>query len=265
VFEVQDPLVPLVELRFDEGSGSTTANSGATTTAHPVANLIGQGLDWSTNVPPHGGRSALDFGVNSADRALELEGERVAALQNLRSFTLTGWINCRDATVGSGGNRILTAMNNGGDGFDLVMLADGRLQLGVNEWPDGSPARSSPGQIPVDPTAAGSNWRFFAVTCDASRVPAIVNFYFGSPEHEAKLDTTLTCDRGPLGNDPGPVAVGHFNRLTRAGHTDRMFRGLIDEIRIHGSTQDGAGALTLPQIRQIQASCPDIRLSFSEL
>ena len=154
VFEVQDPWLPLVELRLNEGIGSTTVNSGATTTAHPVANFIGQGVDWSTNAPPHGGQSALDFGANPGNRALELEGDRVSALQNLRSFTLSGWVNCRDATVGSGGNRILTAINHGGDGFDLVMLADGCLQLGVNEWPDGSPARGSPGQIPVDPTAA---------------------------------------------------------------------------------------------------------------
>jgi hypothetical protein len=133
-----------------------------------------------------------------------------------------------------------------------VMTSDGRLQLGVNQWPDGSPARSSAGQIPAHPDAPVANWRFFAVTYDATRSPAEVKFYFGTADQDASLDTTVAYDRGQLGEDPGPLAVGHFNRRTRPGHTDRMFRGLIDEIRVHGSRLDGAGALTLDQIRALQ-------------
>jgi hypothetical protein len=91
----------------------------------------------------------VDFGSAPANRAVELTGDVVSALKGLKSFTLSGWVNCRSAQVGSGGNRIVTAIHHGGDGFDLVMLADGRLQLGVNEWPDGSPARSSARQIPA--------------------------------------------------------------------------------------------------------------------
>lgn len=62
----------------------------------------------------------------------------------------------------------------------------------------------------------------------------------------------MADDRGPVGEDPGPLAIGHFNRLTRANHTDRLFRGLLDEIRLHGSRLDGTGALTLDQLRAVQ-------------
>jgi hypothetical protein len=76
------------------------------------------------------------------------------------------------------------------------------------------------------------------------------------------LDATVAYDRGPVGEDLGPLAVGHFNRLTRPDATDRMFRGLIDEIRVHGSPLDGTGALTLEQIRAVQrAAAPTVRVA----
>ncbi|MBP8260659.1 MAG: DUF4038 domain-containing protein [Verrucomicrobia bacterium] len=251
-FDAQDALRPIAELRFKEGRGETTANTGTSAHAHPTLALTDKQLAWTTNTPPGGGAAALDFGSTPADRAVELTGDLVAALKGLKSFTLSGWINCRSAQVGSGGNRIVSAINQGGDGFDLVMTGDGRLQLGVNQWPDGSPARSSARQIPAQPGAPAANWRFFAVTYDATRSPAEVKFYFGTPERQAALDATVAYDRGPVGEDLGPLAVGHFNRLTRPEAADRMFRGVLDEIRVHGSALDGTGALTLEQIRALQ-------------
>jgi len=250
-FQGYDASRPIVELQFNEGRGRTTANTGTSADAHAIARLIDERLAWSASSPP-GGNGSLDFGAEHADRAVELDGGPVAALAGLRSFTLTGWVNCRSARVGSGGNRIVTAINHGGDGFDLVMLADGRLQLGVNQWPDGSPAKSSPARIPADAATPAANWRFFAVTYDATQTPAEVKFYFGAPAQPATLDATVAYDTGPEGEDLGPLAVGHFNSRTRPGHTDRMFRGLIDEIRVFGSRFDGSGVLTLEQIRNIQ-------------
>ncbi|MHB0958894.1 MAG: DUF5060 domain-containing protein [Pirellulaceae bacterium] len=250
-FDAQDASRPIVELRFNEGRGQSTANTGTSVGAHPKAALTDKQLTWTTNTPPGGGPTALDFGSEPANRAVELTGDVASALKGLKSFTLSGWINCRNAQVGSGGNRIVTAIHHGGDGFDLVMLADGRLQLGVNQWPDGSPARSSAHQIPAHPEAPAANWRFFAVTYDATCSPAEVKFYFGTPEQQAALDATVAYDRGPVGEFIGPLAAGHFNRLTRPEATDRMFRGMLDEIRIHGSLLDGTGALTLEQIRAL--------------
>jgi hypothetical protein len=48
------------------------------------------------------------------------------------------------------------------------------------------------------------------------------------------------------------LTIGAFNPTTRAGKGDRMFRGLIDDIRVFGSAADGAGALQFEQIRNIQ-------------
>jgi hypothetical protein len=255
-FEVQDLSRPIVELRFDEGRGMVATNTGRSARTSGTGKFTDKTLSWSTNVPPGGGASALDLGNQPLAHAVELEGDVADALKGLRSFTLSGWINCRSRETGSGGNRIVSSSNHGGDGFDLVMLSDGALQLAVNQWPDGSPARSSTGQIPADPEVPSRNWLFFAVTYDATRTPAEVKFHFGAPDQEARLDQVVPYDRGIVGGQPGPLSVGHFNSRTRAGNADRMFRGLIDEIRVYGSQLDGAGALTLVQIRALQSGKP---------
>ena len=124
--------------------------------------------------------------------------------------------------------------------------------LGVNAYPDVSPARSRPNAISVDPKAGKDNWRFFAVTYDATAAIEQVEFYLGDASHAAELDRSVTYAQGPLGPRTGPLTIGAFSPATRTGKGDRLFRGLIDDIRIFGSSTDGAGALSLEQVRDIQ-------------
>jgi hypothetical protein len=194
----------------------------------------------------------VDFGRPSGEYAVDLGDNGLEALNGLQSFTISGWVNCRDATTGPGGNRIVTTVNSGGDGFDLVFLRDGRLQLSVNQWPDSLPTQSSPGKISVDPEAGQANWRFFAVTYDSTAANDHVTFYFGTAGQPAARDTAITYHRGAVGPTCGPLAIGHFNKTTRNGNGDRMFRGMLDNIRIHGSTVGSSGALDLAEIRQLQ-------------
>jgi hypothetical protein len=54
-----------------------------------------------------------------------------------------------------------------------------------------------------------------------------------------------------VGTGTGALTVGHFHPAMRSNHSDRMFRGLIDEVRFFGSKLDGSGALSLDAIRTI--------------
>ena len=137
-------------------------------------------------------------------------------------------------------------------GLDLVVEKKGELVLGVNAYPDASPARSRPKAISVDSKAGKDNWRFFAVTYDATATGDQVRFYFGDARRAAEQDRSVTYAQGPLSPRTGPLTVGAFNPATRTGKGDRLFRGLIDDIRVFGSSSDGAGALTLEQICNIQ-------------
>ena len=75
-----------------------------------------------------------------------------------------------------------------------------------------------------------------------------VQFYFGNNATDAQLDVTRSYPgRGVTGSNIGKLAIGAFNDATRNAFTyDRMFKGLIDDIQIHGS------ALTIQNIVAVQ-------------
>jgi hypothetical protein len=252
-----------VSVSFSEGSGTTTGNS---------ADLEGSGVFvqrdgfpiFSENVPtgelaPANNTSSIDFGMieaGQAGRAIDFTNPFGNTLGSMTAFTVTGWLNSRDLTDGSGGNRIvfgLAAAN--GPGLDLVQLEDGSLQLGVNQWPDNTPARSSAGWITADPQAGSENWVYFAVTYDGSLQAGNVHFYFGSATQPAMLDFgPLDYNRGPIGQS-GPLTLGNFGSSIGArnetGANSRVFRGLMDEIKIFNS------ALSAEEILEAQKAAAD--------
>ena len=250
----RNPERPLVVLDFSEGQGGTTANLGATADTYLAATLTPDWPRWSTDSPVAGHGVCLDFGLKPGEYAVDLGSDAPELLRGLKSFTITAWLNCRSLDVGPGGNRIVHMADTMGSraGLDLVVEKKGELVLGVNAYPDASPARSRPNAISADPNAGKDNWRFFAVTYDATAARDQVRFYFGDARRAAELDRSETYAQGPLGPRTGPLTVGAFNPATRTGKGDRLFRGLIDDIRVFGSSSDGAGALTLEQICNIQ-------------
>jgi hypothetical protein len=244
------PPVLIVELRFSENGMGWTSNTGASAAQAPTASFAGRPA-WIGVVPPFGGPSALDFSAGSLD--LAGAGE---SLRGLKSFTVTGWINARGS---ADGGRIVHWLAPKGDGVDLAWRADGALQLGVNQPADASIARSAPGlAMPAGPAAndqaLGANWRFFAVTYDSTLPSGHAKFYVGTPAGDAALKGSADLARGHVGAKVSPsLGVGAASRPAGGDHP---FRGLIDEVRIFGSTLDGAGALPLPQIIALQMGQP---------
>ena len=209
------PLGPvlIVELGFREGGGASTANTGA---ASGTASL--GGIGWSGRVPVAGGPSAGEW---TRDGVVELPA--IENLKGLASFTISGWVLRKESKE--------DVRLAGWPGAELLLKPDGRLQLGE--------ASTAPGQVPLE-DAKGTDpdkaWRFFAATADASGV----KFYVGTRDDNAKL-----VGSGPRGTStarPGPLRLG-------AG---RGFRGLIDEVRVHGSAVDGSGALGAEAVVRVQ-------------
>ena len=132
-------LTPLIDLKFNETSGNpvNTGTLSSTFTRSATTPLN------STTVPATvGGARSLDFGTTAGNYYVESSGI-IDGLKNLSSFTITGWLNARSNVVGSGGNRIVSwaNVNNGADGVDLVNMGDGKLIIGIDEWPDVSTAQ----------------------------------------------------------------------------------------------------------------------------
>ena len=230
----------LIILGFNENTGNTVINDGtavATFTKTVIPN-------WSTNVPTNGGDSSVDYGTITGNYYVESDAV-VSELAGLTSFTITGWVNCKDLAVGSGGNRIVSWIYNGANGVDVVHAADGSLKVGINQWPDSSTAISSLGKITADPNASSSNWKFFSITYDSAA--STLQFYFGDNTIQASLDKSVTYNQGAVGSTIGKLAIGHFNaESSRSTRTNRMFKGLIDQIGIYNT------ALSSDDIQKIQ-------------
>jgi hypothetical protein len=201
---------------------------------------------YSANVPagtqaPAGNTVSMDFGAiaeGQGGRAIDFANPYGGTLGPLNEFTVTAWLNVRDLTVGWGGNRVAFALSApNGPGFDLVHLADGSLQLGINQWPDGSPALSSPGLLTADPVVGANNWVFVAVTYSGLAETGNVNFYTGSAADAAIPDSTRDYPRGPI-LQSGALTFGNFGTVVGArtelgpGGGSRVLRGLIDEVQV---------------------------------
>jgi hypothetical protein len=187
---------------------------------------------------------------------VDLPEETTRKLEELKSFTITAWVNRTSDEEGAGGNRIVHMADTMGTraGIDLVVTRDGRLKLGVNEWPDATQAASAPNLIPVDPGAGKDNWRFIAVVYDSTAAKDHLRIYVGTAADDVRLHKAISYDRGPVGKGVGTLTLGNFNPSLRDGNEDRMFRGLIDEVRFFGSRVDGSAALSIEQIRGLQSN-----------
>jgi len=274
------PPDPTVEIRFPEGpadaggQGVTTTNSGTlgglATFAQPVDPIYETNLypAFSTNRPvgtyvPSSNDFAAYFGPIQGNslggthgRAIDLVPAISPGFNSIGAYpklTVCGWVNASGGTPGNGGNRIAFALETpGGLGFDLVQRASGQLSLIVNQYNDSSP-ESSPGMVTFDANHGTNNWVYFAATYDPTLPSGQVKYYFGRPNKLAALDVARDYVP-PAGTNidfTGQLTLGNFGtvegqRDAALGGNSRIFRGLIDEIRIY------TNALTLDEIQQAQ-------------
>jgi len=263
------PPVLLIELSFKENGGTTPSNGGASAAAFPAAQMTEKKPAWTATAAPNGGPSALDFDKTGGVYAVDIGGGNgIDNLKNLKSFTITGWTICWETKEGpsdkqaGAGNRILSWLNPGkvSEGVELVFRSDGSLQLGIGEWAEASAARSKPAQIPLYDakatnagTEAAAKWRFFAVTYDSGAAKDHVKFYVASSNEDPKLINAVEYNRGPSGAKISPVmTIGNVPPQIRPMAPERSYRGILDEIRIYGSTLDGSGALPVEELIKIQ-------------
>ncbi|MGC3944776.1 MAG: hypothetical protein QM762_09665 [Chryseolinea sp.] len=184
----------------------------------------------TSNTAPYSnvGESAFDFGTMTGNYYVQ-STVPVDGLKNLTAFTLTGWLNARSLTAGSGGNRIISWINNGGEGVDLVSKQR-YLRLGVDGWPDFSPAFSNANKVIANASAPAQNWVFFAVSYQSNGQVS----FSGNKDNSATLDVTRSyTSPGITGSNIGKLAIGAFNDAMWAELSpwDRMFRGVVDDLR----------------------------------
>jgi hypothetical protein len=248
------PPALILEMLFNDRGASSTSNGGASSAWCPVGAFTRNKPAWSTEVPPSGGTSSLDWGKDPGPYAVDVAGMS-EHLRNLKSFTVTGWLNCRSSTEGKGGNRILSWLDR--EGVEIVYRADGSLQVGVNQKAEESEARTPSGVIPVldpaNPSSLFDSWRFFAVTYDSTTLTAEIKIYVGERGKDAALSVSRPGVGRKIAERLAPaLTIGNVPSAMRTTHPQSMFRGLLDEIRIFGSSWDGSGALPLEALIKLQ-------------
>ena len=222
----RDSTKPVVRFGFAEGD-------------HPAVTLHGGEVTRSKD-------GVYDLGSGEPFSWIKVEDGPIEDLEGVRSFTILGWLNAADMTVGSGGNRLLFSLQHNRAGIDLVHHADGRMRLAVNEWPDGIQNDSSAGKVRM------GKWVFFAVTYDASKREDGVCWYFGDENTPAMLDRRTNYNNGPVDEGCGNLVIGNFNKTLQGAGLDRQFRGRMRAIQIYASRLGTRGALSLEDIRQHQ-------------
>jgi len=261
---------PLIYLSFNEGSGTTVANtgsregSGSFEAKDPRDNVTDVPMpEWSTNVPtgtyaPGSNKSSINFGTNEW-RSIYFDVNDGLGTDGLAQFTITGWVNVTSNVTGPGGNRIISTWlggkSTGITGVDLVVLNGTQLRIGINSAPDYPNCGvcgpySSENVLTVDETAAASNWKFFAVTYGGGNI----TYYFGDGTHEAAMDALgaqqyAFAAGNPIAASLSGLSIGQFTRSAIKNHGfNRGMYGLMDEIRVYNV------ALDLSAIKTIQKS-----------
>jgi hypothetical protein len=101
------------------------------------------------------------------------------------------------------------------------------------------------------------NWRFFAVTYDSTAPTSHAKIYVGTRDLDAALVVRQDYAMGSTGfRIAAALSIGNAPPAQRQLCPKASFRGLIDEVRIFGSTRDGSGALSAPAIVLVQSRVP---------
>jgi hypothetical protein len=201
--------------------------------------VSGQAGDYSFRVDTDQMGAASDVGgVSSLART---DTGSVSSLDNLTSFTVTGWFRTADANQFGNFARLVDNRNpTSNTGFLLRNNGTaGVLQLQVGTGSLDSAASYT----------ATEEWVFFAATYDAATEAA--NLYIGDTStavslvtggaiNQAETDTGVVSQNLAIGNET-PSGV-------------RPFNGYLDNIAIYGSKVDDSGVLTLTELEAIRAA-----------
>jgi hypothetical protein len=126
-------------------------------------------------------------------------------------------------------------------GFALADGGSGTLILYVN----GTGGFSS-----TSFTSGGDVWTFFAVSYDGTLTSNNLNFYRGTTTTGVvQVGSAVTLNKGVVANDTNGLSIGNNNAAF-----NRPYDGLLDNMRIFGSSTDGSGVVSLATLESYRAN-----------
>ncbi len=243
---------PIVEFNYNQTgtSASNTGSSGGTSTLYDSNNV-------ATDL-----HSADGTGVSglSGDRAFDLTASTgignaspsqnagyIADINQLMSFTLTGWYNTAGSAEIQSGTRLVDFTGDGSKlnaGFVLWSSVTGSLVLNVN----GTNSGNSDGGTLFSST---NTWVFYAVTYDGTAATDNLKFYAGTDSNSPTLAATMDLNTGTVASISSGTPANDALVIGNNWYRNRGFDGLMDNITIYGSKSNSSGVLDLSAIDTI--------------
>ena len=215
-----------------------------------VRSAPGTGVSGKPGDRAFDGTSATGMGKATAEGVTNRGPVAVAdkatpALSSLSSYTISGWMRTNQPVESAARILVCTVVGKYNSILELRATPNaGGLTVDLSETPDTKePKRKNSDLVYNYP----DQWVFFAVTFTAmgETKTNVLEFYIGTLTEPTKLAGKRLFN-GISGADTGVLAIGNLK------NGQRPFQGLLDNIRIHGSTKDASGALTLAQLEELR-------------
>ena len=189
------------------------------------------------------GKSKAENGNNRGPVAVAVAD--TAALSSLVSYTISGWM--RTTTPIESVARIVVCTVVGRYNSVLELRATpvpGGLTVDLSESIDTKEAKRQNSALNY---LYHDEWTFFAVTFAASgdKKTNAMEFFIGTKDDPIQR-AGVSVYNGKTPEDMGVLAIGNIKNGLRP------FKGLLDNIRIHGSVKDASGALTMAQLEALR-------------
>ncbi|MBT3192965.1 MAG: LamG domain-containing protein, partial [Verrucomicrobia bacterium] len=226
------------EMDFNDAAGNQSLLDRGTT---GMTGSFAGNATYSTSVAPvnNGGYSGSFSGTNGDNANF---GD-IDALDGHTNITITAWV--QSSTLNSGGpigSARIVSKRTTSDGFDLYYHdTDDELEFVAN----GSLANGGG-------SFAGQQWTWIAVTYDGTNA----TFYTGDGTTVSAGDSTALA-KGALVANSADLLIGNY----RTG--ERPFSGLIDNVRIYASVEDGTSLTNIMQFDDAENGTPNPRVTLS--
>ena len=225
--------------RMDEGSGATTANSAGS----GIAGVLTNGPTWASSVHTR----AINFdGVDDFVKVTDPN------LGNQTAMTISMWMNARSAGGNeTGGARILSKGDNPTSARYVVILGSDNSSIQFNA---GFTTAAGLWKTPAG-SVSMNTWHHVVLMYTHGNVTSVPRIFIdGVPQ----TLTSLAAPSGsPLADDPA------FYIGSRGTNNNRVFDGLLDEVRLYNRELDPAEVIALRNAETVYTSFSDVTsLSF---
>jgi autotransporter-associated beta strand protein len=198
-------------------------------------------------------------GAAMSDNNGDLVPERCDSIQNFQAWTVSGWYKTSEVALGYAGAQIFSTLDNksgngtsggfavrtGGGVNTMRVTLNGTNQPEPNLWTD------------------IQKWVFFAVTYDGTQTTNNLTYYRGYRNVDEAGTQPVQVTQVAIGSAPSGTmrpdqattgfGIGNYCNIVDPIRLNRPFQGLLDNIRVDGSTVDATGALGPAALEAIRA------------